>query len=187
MRSIKLRRVLGDAWKEMGTFYLSYDLRTQRQVSQSLQKAVQGRTYCIERAKQLHGLINNSQPQGHNWSRWIAHAELTRAELLRLRFMLGQYHATLSKARNDYGGNLRQREKRIIVRRGEVPQDYEGGMNAKKEHDIALQYIELVKEKHKGTPWEVLAARMQKNVYPWTTTLEDYPAPSGPRPPSLSF
>ena len=187
MKNIPLRRALGQVWREMGTFYLRYDLRTQQQVSNSLKRARQGRDYCIQRAKQLNNMINNSKAEGHNWSRWMAHAELTRAELLRLRFMLGQYYAKLAQSRDNFGGNLRQREKRIIVHRGKVPDDYAGATEAKKEYDLARQYIELVKEKHKGTPWAVLAERMQRNLFPWKTTLRDYPQPGPPQPPSLSF
>ena len=185
--SNRLRKVLGEVWGEMGTFYLHYDLRTQKQVSHFLEGAKHGRNYCIQRAKQIDSLIKNSRPQGHNWTRWIAHAELTRAELLRLRFMLGQYYAAVSSERAQYGGNLRERKKRIIVRRGKAPDDYHGPRQAKQEHDLAKQFIQLVAERHKGTPWEVLAKRMQKNLYPWKTTLEDYPPKAPPQPPSLSF
>jgi hypothetical protein len=190
MQQIPLRREVKEAWQELGTFYLPYDLRRDGQVSEMLQRAMAGRNYCINRAKQLDSLMKSSKPQGHNWSRWLAHAALTRAELLRLRFMLGQYYATLQKAQKRYGSNLRGRKKRIIVQRGKAPEDYEGPKEAKQEHDVAQQYIKLVMEQHKGTPWEELAQRMKRHVHPWKAVLRDYPEPHPPGhkgPPALQF
>jgi hypothetical protein len=190
MKEITLRREVGEAWRQLGTFYLSADLRTDEHVGQMLQKAKAGRSYCIQRAKQLDSLMKRSQPQGHNWSRWLAHAALTRAELLRLRFMLGQYAATLDQARRRYGNNLRRRKKRILIRHGKAPDDYRGPKQAKQEHDVAMQYIQLVMEQHKGTPWEQLAKRMKRHVHPWKATLADHPEPRPADykgPPSLEF
>lgn len=190
MQNIDLRRQLKATWGQIGTFYLNYDLRSDKAVSQALRRARQGRDYCIQRAKQINSLINNSKPQGHNWTRWIAHAELTRAELLRLRFMLGQYYSTLSQAQNEYGSNLRGRKKRIIMHRGKAPKDYKGPKQAKQEHDLAQAQITLLIDKHKGTPWEVLAKRMKGHIHPWRASLQDWPKPrppGAPRPPSLSF
>ena len=172
-----LRHALAATWEQIGTFYLDHDLRSEKEVSRMLREAVKGRNYCIRRAGEIHHLAQTSVGDRHNRSRWLAHAELTRAELLRLRFMLGQYHQTLKKARANYGGELRRREKRIIIHRGRAPQDYHGPAQAKREHDLALQHIELTIERHRGTPWAVLGQRMKRGLHPWKASLKDTPEP----------
>lgn len=175
MRNDRLRRELNATWNEIGTFYLPCDLRSDRSVEKSLRAARRGRDYCISRARELSGLISQSQPREHNWTRWMAHAELTRAELLRLRFMLGQYYSVLREARSDFGNALRQRKKRILMRRGKAPEDYMGPERARRERELAATQISLIIDKHSETPWAVLAKRMQKHLHPWTASLADWP------------
>ncbi|MFW6457714.1 MAG: vWA domain-containing protein [Planctomycetota bacterium] len=184
----ELRKALSETWKEIGRFYLETNLHTEKAVKKNIRRAEEGRDYCIQRAKQIDKLIDESEPEGQNSERWIAHAELTRAELLRLRFMLGEYYLTLSEAAKEHSGaikNLKQKDKRIIMRRGKAPDDYKGPQQAKKERSLAKEFIETTIDKHNDTPWGVLSKRMNKNIFPWKAKLED--KPTWDSRPSLAF
>ena len=181
-----LRRELSDTWREIGTFYMPGDLRHNRTVEDALRRSLRGRKYCIAKAKSLTALFAKTKPSGHNWRRWEAHTDLTMAELLRFRFMLGQYHARLRSEWTKHGRALPV-NKRVLVTRGKAPADYMGAREAKAEHDLAMQYIERVINKHKGTPWEVAARRLKGSVFPWRCVVADLPGPQPPQPPRLAF
>ncbi len=193
MKQVALRRTLKETWEQIGRFYLGGQMRRDGKVNENLRMAKHGRQYCIKQAKKIHNLINSSKPRGENWTRWVAHAELTRAELLRLRFMLGQYYMALSAAVQEHGLNLRQRKKRYLVRKGKAPVDYKGPKQAEREYNLAKDFIQICIERHKNTPWEVLAKRMKRKIFPWRVVFKDLPPPStgggggGPNPPSLAF
>ena len=183
-----LRRELKNVWKEMGYFYLGHDLRTPEQVRNALDKSRQGRDFCMEYASSLNKLLKTSKPVGHNWQRWVAHGDLTLAELLRLRFMLGQYHEVLDRHWASINGNIPQ-GKRLLITRGRVPDDFVGPREAKDEYDAARHYIDEVVRKHVGTPWEVLGKRLVDGLHPWTASIVDVPTGGTaykPIPPSLS-
>jgi hypothetical protein len=133
-------------------------------------------------------MVESSKPVGINWTRWEAHAQLTLAELLRFRFMLGQYHEVLRQSW-DRMGRVMPPKKRLVFTHGKVPEDWVGPKQAKEEYDAALQYIERVINMHRGTPWEEAAKRLQAGVAPWKCELTDVPGPGGggPGPPSLAF
>ncbi|MFW6044534.1 MAG: hypothetical protein ACOCR1_02205 [Planctomycetota bacterium] len=175
MKQDKLRAELKNIWDKIGSFYRSLDLRSDNQVEKNLRRAKQGREFCIEKAKKLHDMVDDYQSDAYNAKRWVAHAEITRAELLRLRFMLGQYYASLDKARKEHGGNLKRREKRYVMNRGKAPDDYEGPEKAKRERDLAREHLDMVIEKHSDTPWEILAEKMKKNIRPWRAKFADLP------------
>ena len=181
-----LRRELAAVWREIGTFYMPGDLRANPQVEEALARSLSGRDYCIARAAQIKNLVEHSAPSGYNWSRWEAHADLTMAELLRFRFMLGQYNERLRTTwlRN---GRTMPVGKRVLMVRGKVPDDYMGPAQAKHEYDLAVQYTERVINKHKGTPWETAAQRIKGSVFPWQCQVADLPGPGGPQPPQLAF
>lgn len=192
MSEVPLRRALAKIWREMGTYYLSNDLRSRAVVDRCLKKSLSARKYCISEAAHLKNLLANSKPSGSNWGRWEAHADLTMAELLRFRFMQGQYHAQLSRTWRKTGRAL-PAGKRFVLRRGKAPQDYVGASEAKKEFLLASQYIERVILEHKGTPWEALGRRLGSNLYPWRCSVVDMPKPPPPgykpppQPPALAF
>ncbi len=179
-KQIPLRKVLQETWKKIARYYLSGHMRTDDAVKKNLRMAEGGRQYCITQARKLHKLINQSESRGRNWERWIAHAELTRAELLRLRFMLGQYHLTLRNSAKKHGYGLRERKKRYIMRRGKIPVDYKGPEQAEKEYHQAQQFIQLCIDKHQGTPWGILAKRMKRKIFPWKATFKDWRKPTPP-------
>jgi len=187
MKSVALRDELNAIWHELSRFYLPYDLRNNKQIQQQLDASRVGRDYCVARAVRLKKILENSQMVGDNWTRWEAHGELTLAELVRLRFMLGQYHEVLKRTW-EQNRRVVPPKKRYIVTRGKVPTDYVGGAHAKAEYDLALEYIELVIAKHKDTPWEKAALRMKQHLFPWQCRVVDIPKPSGqPSPPGLAF
>jgi hypothetical protein len=179
-KQIPLRNVLQKTWKKIGKYYLPLEMRTDRELGKNRRMAEEGRNYCITHAKKLDKLIKQSKPRGRNWDRWIAHAELTRAELLRLRFMLGQYYMTLSDSAKKHGHNLRERKKRYIMHQGEIPSDYKGPEQAETEYRQAQDFIQLCIDKHQGTPWEILAKRMKRKIFPWKATFKDWPEPDPP-------
>jgi hypothetical protein len=190
MKEIELRAVLKTTWEKMGGFYLRTSLRSDEQVRDSLMKARSARRSCLDHANQIERLLSRSKPRGHNWTRWVAHAELTRAELLRLHFMLGQYEATLIRAQEKYGEDLGPRKKRIIIRRGRPPADYKNFQHTKDARDMALGQIQLVIDAHKATPWAAMAGRLKRGIYPWKTDLRDQPGPptaGDPSPPVFKF
>jgi hypothetical protein len=201
MKQSDLRRELQEVWSEIGYFNLRHRLRNNRQVNRSLEKSRKGRIYCTKRAEQLLSLVHNSTPQGNNWTRWRAHTDVTVAELLRYKFMLGQYHAVLKRAWVKQGRTVpqppRDHEKythaRLLVRRGRAPEDFMGPEQAKREYDQARQRIQLVIDRHKNTPWAILGRRMKRGLYPWTCTYQKIKRrkrkknTGQPSPPSLSF
>ena len=185
----RLRRELTQTWKEMGYFYLSYDLRSGQDIETALQKSLSGRAFCAQRARELEAVLRTSEPEAFNAARWEAHGDITLAELWRFHFMLGQYHEVMRRTWERQGRQLPP-GKRFILSRGKVPDDYVGPKQAKEEYDQALQYIERVLNKHKDTPWAVVAGGLKNNVYPWKCELADIPKPpvgGGPAPPSMSF
>ena len=188
-----LRRELKTVWKELGYLHLGNDLRTPDQVNNALAKSEAGRNFCIAHAARLKKLVEQGTPIGHNWQRWVAHADLTVAELLRYRFMLGQYHTVLLREWQRIGRKFPEK-KRLVLGRGKAPDDFVGPQEAKDEYDAARHYIDEVVRKHGGTPWEVLGKRMSGSLFPWRCALADYPKPGPtpaggpppPIPPSLS-
>jgi hypothetical protein len=188
MRASELRRELQEIWGELGYFNLPHDIRSDRVVNNYLEKSRLGRTYCMERARRVRRLMRSSEPRGNNWTRWLAHADITLAELLRYRFMLGQYHEVLKRTWNKQGRFVPD-GKRYVMRRGTAPEDFVGPKAAKEEYDLARQRIQLVIDRHRGTPWETLAKRVQDDIFPWRCSFEDIPKrpPPPPNPPALSF
>jgi len=184
VRDSKLKRELAEAWNEIGQYYMPHDLRNIRQVQSCLDKSLVGRDYCKGRAIQLQRLLASTKLEGHNYKRWEAHADLTLAELLRFRFMLGQYHEVLRRWMNDDG--TIPEKKRLVMSRGKVPGDYVGPVQAKQEYDMALQQIQLLIDKHKDTPWEKMGQRLKQNLFPWKCSITDIPK-GGPSPPGLAF
>jgi hypothetical protein len=117
MQKNRLRGTLEETWSHMADLYLPCDLVSDKAVARSVNSARRGHIYCSQQAEALQALINESNLRTPNRMRWIAHAEVTRAELLRLRFLLRQYYLTLREVHADHGGNLREREKIISIRR----------------------------------------------------------------------
>ena len=179
MQEVDLRRTLEATWVQIGQFHLGNDLRDAEQVQQAMAKAIAGRTFCISRAEQLKSLSQNSKPVGDNWGRWLAHADVTVAELLRFRFMLGQYHEVLRAQWQKAKGQMPE-GKRLVFSQGRAPDDFVGADAAKKEYDEAAQYIELVTDKHKGTPWEIMGQRLRQGLHPWKCDMVDVPKPQPP-------
>jgi hypothetical protein len=106
--------------------------------------------------------------------------------------MLGQYYLTLSEAVEEHGLDLRQRRKRYIMHKGKAPIDYTGPKQAEREYNLARDFIQLCIERHRNTPWEVLAKRMERKIFPWRASFKDWPKGGGggggsPSPPSLAF
>jgi hypothetical protein len=97
--------------------------------------------------------------------------------------MLGQYHEVIRHEWERQGKKLPE-GKRFVVQRGRAPDDLVGPDAAKQEYDIALQYIQLAMERHKGTPWEVLAKRLQEGICPWKCVVADLPPPATQEPSS---
>ena len=175
LNQVPLRRELRETWNEIRYFQLDYALYDAQAVQKVLKKSLEGRDYCIKRAEQLKQLIETTKPVGDNWARWEAHADVTLAELLRYRFMLGQYHEVLRRTWAKINGIIPPK-KYIVMRSGSAPQDFVGPEQAKQEYDLALAYIERVIEKHKGTPWEIMGQRMKAGLHPWKCVgLEDAP------------
>jgi len=187
MDEVPLRTELRAIWSEMGRFYLPYDLRTAEQVQQQLEGSARAREYCIKAAKRLQQLLTESKPVGDNWARWEAHAHLTVAELVRLHFMLGQYHDALKQTfgQNDHAV---PEGRRYVLVRGKAPDDFVGLQAARDEYDRALRYIDIVVEKHRDTPWDLAAQRLRYNVFPWKCDVIDLPKPDcRPAPPPVPF
>jgi len=183
MEQVALRRRLYDTWLQMKTFHLPHDLRNNKQINQMLDRSRNGREYCIGRAQELRSLLNSATPTGDNWTRWQAHAEVTIAELLRFRFMLGQYHEALRQEWTKHGKQVPPK-KRYVIGKGKAPSDFIGGAPAKAEFDMAAQYIESLIARHKGTPWETMGKRLQKGRYPWKCSFTDVPKPGPPPDPN---
>ena len=182
MAAIPLRRELRQVWREMGLLYLGNHLNSPKAVANAVAKARNGREYCIKHAAQLQRLVDHSKPTGHNWQRWEAHADLTMAELMRFRFMLGQYEKAVRAYFSQIKKQIPERHY-IAVGRGRAPNDFLGGEAAHKEYKLAQQLIERVTNKHKATPWEVLGKRLYAGLYPWKCSLHKYPPPPKPRKP----
>jgi hypothetical protein len=192
MAEIPLRRALYQVWREMGTYYMGNDLRSPQQIEAALDKSARARTYCMAQASELKKLLDEGPPAGPNPTRWEAQAAVTIAELLRFRFMLGQYYGALLQTYQK-AGRIVPPGKRYVFGRGKAPDDYVGPKEAKEEYDMAHYYIQKVLDRHKGTPWEVLAVRIRADIYPWKCSIVDLPAPpppgytAPPSPPSLAF
>ena len=185
IKAAALKRELCETWAKMGEFYLPYLIYSPSVAQKSIARAKEGREFCTSKARKLAQLIERSRPRGDNWMRWVAHAELTRAELLRLCFMLGQYHAALGRFWHQAGGKI-PKGQRIVVHRGKIPQDYVGGAAAKKEYDYAREAIQMVIDNHAETPWEVAARAMLRGLNPWRVSFDKVPE-HVPQPPSLAF
>jgi hypothetical protein len=185
MQSNPLRRELNAIWHEMGTFYLDYHFTQPEQVQRCIQKSMAGREYCIARARRLQDVLKETKPEGDNWTRWEAQGDLTLAELLRLRFMLGQYHDVLVKGWDTCRHVIPDKQWGTMYH-GKVPDDFVGPIQAKQEYDRALEMIDRVIEKHKSTPWELAGQRLKGRVVPWVFKIEDIPK-GGPSPPSLQY
>jgi hypothetical protein len=183
LSEVPLRRKLVELWAQFQTnrFPLGEDLRSAQQVQQVLDTSVQARGYYTAQAGELRQLLDTSPPVGDTWSRWEAHGELTLATLLVNRFVVGQYHEVVRRGWDKIEGAVPPK-KRLVVRTGQAPKDFVGPEAAKAEYDTALGYIERMVEKHKGTPWETLAAQLKGSLHPWTCALEDIPASSPPSP-----
>jgi len=176
-----LKKELVAIWQELGKCYLECDLRDAKTVEDVLKKSLDARQYCIASIQRLNALLNSPETaRSPNPGRWLAHGDVTLAELHRLRFMLGQYHEVIRREWERQGKKLPE-GKRFVVQRGKVPDDFVapdgfvGPDAAKQEYDAALQYIQVVIERHKGTPWEVLAKRLQEGICPWKCVVADLP------------
>ena len=174
MKGVPLRSALATVWQGLGRYHLDYDLRSAEQVQQMLARSVEGRQYCIQHVAELQRIVEESKPVGTNWERWLAHADVTIAELMRYRFMLGQYCKVLDRERIARGGSI-PKGKRLVMARGKAPDDFVGGDADRQEHDAARQYIRLAMDRHAGTPWQVIAERMNGSLYPWKCYLDDVP------------
>jgi len=186
MDSSPLRHELVRTWALMGDSYMPYDLRSNDVVIRGLKDSMEGREFCIAQASKLQKLLVETKPEGPNWKRWQAHTELTIAELLRLRFMLGQYRERLQYEWLSHGRMLPV-DRRILMTRGIVPDDYLGPEQAGMEYELALQQINRIIEDHRGTPWETVALRMRNDLFPWRCAFAGLPSSSGPSPPGLEF
>ena len=161
--------------------------RANQQVRENLERAREGRRYTTERAEQLKELLEEPEVRSmENYTRWRAHAQITIAELKRMRFMLGQYAEVLSthwqQHDRDYTlQSLFSREKLegaadeepgtryyISLREGSAPEDFVGPREARDEYDEAKEYAQIIIEEHSDTPWELLAERIKNNLHPWT-------------------
>ena len=183
-----LRRELKTVWSELGHLQLSSDLRTANQIDNALKKSYEGREFCIRHAASLRKTLKTCEPIGHNWGRWEAHADLTIAELLRFRFMLGQYHAAVQQAWNKVGRKMPPNH-HLVLGRGQAPQDFVGPQGAKDEYDAALHYIDEVVLKHSGTPWGMFGSRLRGSLFPWKGNVVQHPPPpkgDGSKPPPAS-
>jgi len=185
VKKVPLKRELVNTWIQMGKLYGPYQITKRKQAVDAVESARKGRAFCIAKAKELQHLLDASRPVGENWLRWRAHAELTIAELLRLRFMLGEYHYALSKVIDKIPREMPE-GKWIVVRKGKVPDDYAGLPEEKAEYDLAKRMIQRVIDNHPKTPWETAARRMLNGLNPWRCSLEDRPK-GRPMPPSLAF
>ncbi len=111
MNEEPLRAALRVTWDEIPNFYVPRDIRFLRvtesgpqesgnleeRVRSALNTAREGRRYAAERAEQLKELLDRRDVRSMNhYMRWRAHAQVTIAELKRMRFMLGQYAEVLS-------------------------------------------------------------------------------------------
>jgi hypothetical protein len=181
MEASPLRSLLSKIWQELGYFHLEWDLRDPKTVESVLDRSAKGRQYCAAHIVELQRVLESSKPEGGNWTRWQAHADVTLAEMYRWRFMLGQYHEVLRRGYEAQGRKIEQ-GKRFVMSTGKVPDDYVGPELAKQEYDAANQYIQLVIDKHKGTPWEEMAKRMKQAVFPYKCSYVDAPKPN-PNPP----
>ncbi|MFP4026555.1 MAG: vWA domain-containing protein [Candidatus Brocadiia bacterium] len=183
-----IRRILNATWKEIGRFYLPYHLHKAKDIERELRAAAKGRQYCADRIRALSRYIENQKMKAPNPVRWRAHADLTLAELYRLHFMLGQYHDVVEQTWEKHNRAEIPKGKRLVVHRGKAPSDYVGPQQAKVEFNTAKQYIQLVIDNHRDTPWETAAKRMKKHLFPWRCTLRKIPKHKGrPSPPSLQF
>ncbi|MFP4028094.1 MAG: vWA domain-containing protein [Candidatus Brocadiia bacterium] len=182
----RLRNHLKTIWSEIGHFYLRHYLHNPKEIQKQLSMSRHGRDYCATRIRTLKTALREYRAgEIHNADRWRAHAELTLAELYRLRFMLGQYHEAL-KAGWESSDKVIPEKHRGVMHHGKIPSDYVGPRQAKREYSEALQHIDLVIERHKDTPWETAAVRLKNHIYPWRFSIEKKPE-SQPSPPSLAF
>jgi len=171
-----IRGALHATWSELGVFHLAYDLRNPKQVSEMLERSETGRDYCAMRIGEIQRILATRPAGGPNAQRWRAHADVTVAELMRYRFMLGQYNEVLRRGWHELGGKV-SKDKRLLMVRGRAPQDFVGPDEARREYDAARQYIQLAIERHKGTPWAEIAQRLHRALYPWRCMLADVPVP----------
>ncbi len=122
MEDQPLRSSLKRVWEEMPNLYAnrrisflriregssSSSARLEDTIRSNLDRARNGRRYASDRIGRLRDLLEDPETRSmDNYARWRAHTQLTIAELMRMRFMLGQYAEVLSREWDRHENNYR--------------------------------------------------------------------------------
>ena len=176
-----LKKELAAAWKEIAKMHFLHDFREEEQIDREMVRAARLREYCEKQANRIAYLRRHTPPSGRNRRRWLAHADVTYCQLLRLKFLYGQYRHALTEFDNhaQYKGRIPE-NKRLITHGIKTGGRYRGGRAAVDEMDQLKMALEYAFQQHRDTPWEVLLRKMSGCVngsFIWKIT--DLPKPGG--------
>jgi len=138
--------------------------RAPKQIVETVGKILTARQFCSEAYQRLKRIRAKDK---YRPKRWEAHRDLILAQLLRMKFLLGQQQEAL----------------RVVMRRGlpkpqrgqpfnryhfyfDAKAPLRGGAMGRREYKAARVALERVIQKHSGTPWAVYAERSLRYLTP---------------------
>jgi len=121
-----------------------------------------GNTWCGKRAGRIWSALKSNQQSKEKYPmHWLAHAQITIAELLRRRYILNQYILCL---RQD-GRKIKSipPRHRVVIQRSNRMR---GGRRSVREFEDVKKSMERVFSANRDTPWETLVRRMGGRLFP---------------------
>lgn len=179
MKENPLRRELAETWTKMGQLSFQWDFRKVDQVDKAMDSAEKNAAWCYKQAVELRRLKLSTPPEGRNWTRWMAHADVTVAQLLRLRHMYSQYRWALM----DFKATQKTipENKRLICIGVNTGGQVRGGRQGVQDVEDTKAAIQYAFDQHKGTPWETLCRRLSGAVFgSFIWKIDELPKPGGP-------
>jgi hypothetical protein len=179
MRQNPLKRELAETWGEISEMQFRWDFRQEQQVNEAIRYAEKQSAYAFKQAGVVRRLKLSTPPEGRNWQRWNAHADVTVAQLLRLHHMFNQYRWALLEWKSKKEDI--PEKKRLVclgIRTGGSVRGGRKGVQDKEDAQAAIQYAF---DQHKGTPWEQLCRRMAGAIFgSFSCKIDDVPKPGPP-------
>lgn len=173
MSQTPIRRLLKSVWESMDKMEVPTDLRSDDVIDKAIGQAKNYRNWCSQEAASLYQMYTGKPQEERHWMRWVAHAQVTTAELLRRKYELGQYIECLEEVKRQ--AKAIPSGKRITLERSGQAR---GGRAAVQELETTKKVMEDAYAAHVKTPWAELLKRMTTTLVPgMDAKLGDIPKP----------
>lgn len=193
----KLRTALLDTIEQMSTDLppgSAYAFESDWQVVKATLRSFDHRLnnkikWCDKRIRKLVDFTKEISRQEHSRKRWEANYDLTIALLYKMKAILLQYRALISKLKYHAEPRLDEPDHRhrcdlFLAKPDDKSVRFAQGRDEKQALDKAKRALEKVMRKHRNTPWAVRARLEIDSIAPATFRFTSVPPPPPPTMPT---